>query len=197
MGEIAFCEGTRGDRSNASHLAALRTQAQDPALPGPQPTARHGMERGYIMEFSMTIAHDASRLSLRAPRVGFAVAGALLAAVAVAGCQTTKSTTDMLSASGFSIKVASTPQQQAALASLPAGTFTMRHVKGKPVFIFADPKGCNCIYVGSEASYQQFKALSVQRSIANQELMAAQLNQQAAWDYQTWGGWGGPGWWWW
>lgn len=145
----------------------------------------------------MTITPQTGRLSPRARRVSFAVAGALLAASAVAGCQTTKSTTDMLSASGFSIKVASTPQQQAALASLPAGTFTMRHVKGKPVFIYADPKGCNCIYVGSEASYQQFKALSVQRSIASQELMAAQLNQQAAWDYQTWGGWGGPGWWWW
>lgn len=133
------------------------------------------------------------------PRALLAVAGALLAAVTVAGCQTSnKSTTDLLSASGFTIRAATTPQQQAALASLPDRTITMRQVKGKSVFIYADAKGCNCIYVGNEQSYQQFKALQVQKSIASQQLMAAQINQDMAWDYQTWGGWGGGGgWWWW
>ncbi|MFC0283285.1 hypothetical protein ACFFJB_06625 [Camelimonas abortus] len=139
-------------------------------------------------------------------RMTLAAGAAAAAAVMLAACQTTPppSTTDMLSAAGFTMKTADTPKQQKALAALPPNAFTVRHVKGKPVFIYADPQGCNCIYVGGEQNYQQYKALAVQKSIAQDRLMAAQLEQQAAdiaslnaWDYATWGGWGGPGWWWW
>lgn len=123
-----------------------------------------------------------------------AAAAVLAGAAALAGCQSTgpTSTTSMLSAAGFTMKVADTPDKKAALASLPANQVTMRQVKGKNVFLYADPRGCNCLYVGNDANYQTYRGLAFDRSVASQQLLAAQINAEADWDYGAWG----PGFWW-
>lgn len=123
-----------------------------------------------------------------------AAVAVMAGAVALAGCQSTgpTSTTSMLSAAGFTMKVADTPDKKAALASLPANQVTMRQVKGKNVFLYADPRGCNCLYVGNDANYQTYQGLAFDRSVASQQLLAAQINAEADWDYGAWG----PGFWW-
>lgn len=125
----------------------------------------------------------------------FKMAGAavLLGAVALAGCQSTggDKTTEMLVGAGFNIKLADTPDKKAALASLPVRKVTMRKVKGKLVFLYADPAGCNCLYVGNESNYQTYQGMAFDRSVASQELLAAQMQNEANWDYGVWG----PGWW--
>lgn len=115
------------------------------------------------------------------------------AATLLSACQTTGSspTTKMLSAAGFNMRIADTPDKKAALASLPARNITMRTVKGKLLFLYADPAGCNCLYVGNQTNYQTFQGLSFDRSVASQQLLAAQMNAESEWDYGVWG----PAWW--
>lgn len=122
--------------------------------------------------------------------VGLAV---VAAAAVLAGCQSSggSRTTDMLAGAGFAIKVADTADKQAALASLPARKVTMRKVKGKLVFLYADPAGCNCLYVGNETNYQTYQGMAFDRSVASQQLLAAEMANEADWSYGAWG----PGWW--
>jgi hypothetical protein len=114
--------------------------------------------------------------------------GALLA-VAV-GCSTTKEKENMLSAAGFQMVPANTPQTQAHLKSLPADKITTAQRDGKMYYTFPDPKN-NVLYVGQEAQYQKYRQLRYQKQMADEELNAAQLNDDASWN--AWGAWGG-GW---
>ena len=114
--------------------------------------------------------------------------GALLA-VAV-GCSTTKEKENMLSAAGFQMVPANTPQTEAHLKSLPADKITTAQRDGKMYYTFPDPKS-NVLYVGQEAQYQKYRQLRYQKQMADEALNTAEMNNDAAWG--AWGAWGG-GW---
>jgi hypothetical protein len=107
------------------------------------------------------------------------------------GCTTTKQTEDMLSASGFKIVPASTPQQQAHLKTLPAHKVTMVQRDGKVYFVYPDVKQ-NVLYVGQQTQYQQYQKARQEAMLAAEQESAAAMNDEA---WSTWGMWGGPGWW--
>lgn len=113
------------------------------------------------------------------------ITGLLLAA----GCSTTKQTESLLSAAGFRIMNASTPQQLERLTALPENTVTSVPKDGTNYFVFPVPDQ-KLLYVGLEPQYQEYQRLRLQKQLADEKLAAAQLNSMPTWD--GWGAWGGP-----
>ena len=110
--------------------------------------------------------------------------------VVAIGCSTTKSRENMLSAAGFQMVPADTPQREAHLKSLPADKITPVQREGITYYTFPDPKN-NVLYVGQEQQYQEYRKLRLQKQMADEELSAAQMND---YNWGVWGPWGGRGW---
>jgi hypothetical protein len=77
-----------------------------------------------------------------------------------AGCATvqaaaTRSTEQMLAAAGFDAQAAETLELQ----SLPARQLLSRSQNGVVSYVFSDPVGCHCVYVGGEREYQEYQRL--------------------------------------
>ncbi len=120
------------------------------------------------------------RVSLTAVTLG-------LAACASIGAQDTENT---LAAAQFNMKVATTPAQLANLKAMPQNTLTLHVKNGKNFYVYADAAGCQCVYVGNEAAYQNYQQLRIAKNIASEQVMAAQMNQDAMMDWGAWGPWG-------
>jgi hypothetical protein len=128
----------------------------------------------------------------------YAVLVALIVA-ATAGCATlqaagTRSTEEVLSAAGFHIEAADTPEKLADLQLPPARRVLPQSRDGKTSYVYRDPRVCHCVYVGGEAEYQKYQQLRLQKDIADEESSRA-LN----WGWGPGGAWGpgaawGPGW---
>ncbi|PYM17592.1 MAG: hypothetical protein DMD78_29630 [Candidatus Rokuibacteriota bacterium] len=111
-----------------------------------------------------------------------------------AGCATmqaagTRSTEQILSAAGFHMEAADTPEKLADLQTAPARQVLPQTRDGKTAYVYRDPNGCHCLYVGGEPEYQQYQKLRLQKDIADEESNAA-LTQ----GWAPWGGWGPAGW---
>jgi hypothetical protein len=128
---------------------------------------------------------------------GFARAAAIL--IGLCACSTFKETPQqraariepMLSAAGFKMKQADTPERVAKLNSLPSLVVRYTPKDGKFVYWLADPSFCNCIYVGDEAAYQQYQKLRLSAQIAREQRETAEINESAARDNEmNWGAWG-------
>jgi hypothetical protein len=74
-----------------------------------------------------------------------------------------QTTGQLLISSGFNPIAAITPQMVTRLMSLPANQFVLRNKGGRRYYVYADPSGCTCAYVGSvdamDKSRASFKAL--------------------------------------
>lgn len=115
----------------------------------------------------------------------------------VSGCTTPQQRAEhrenLLAAAGFVQRPANTPERQNSLKMLPPDR-VVRTVRGdKVVYLFADPLICNCLYIGSQQNWDTYRRELLQLHVANEEEMAAQMNEDAALNW-GWGPWG-PGWW--
>ncbi|MBO9723318.1 MAG: hypothetical protein J7530_02965 [Novosphingobium sp.] len=100
-------------------------------------------------------------------------------------------TEDKLVAAGFVSKPANTPQRVAMLARLPANKFFKR-VNGDNVsYVYADPKNCNCLLVGTEKAYGAYRATQEAARIASDQLEASRNYADPAWNWSAWGPWSG------
>jgi hypothetical protein len=122
--------------------------------------------------------------------------GVLVVAGLSSACQTEQQQVvqreDMLSAAGFIVKPANTPERKAMLARLPAHQFVMRQNGDTIHYVYADPLVCGCLYVGTQQAYNQYKANQLAQQLANEQQMTAQAYSDAAWNWNAWGPWGGP-----
>jgi hypothetical protein len=113
----------------------------------------------------------------------------IAALVALAtGCSTTKQTENLLAAAGFKITPATTPDQKAHLKSLPAGKVTTVQRSGITYFVFPDAAR-QVLYIGQQPQYQEYQKLRLQNQMAMDQLQAAELNSDPAWN--QWGAWDG------
>ena len=125
----------------------------------------------------------------------YAVAVALI--VVVGGCaamreERAKDKENLLAAAGFQMKPANSPSRVAHLQTLtPLKLLPYTRTDGKLLYVYADPKGCNCLYVGDETAYQRYRALEQQQKVAQEQMVTAQMNADAAMDWGLWG----PYWW--
>jgi hypothetical protein len=92
-------------------------------------------------------------------------------------------------AAGFKVITPSTPNQQAILAKLPPDKVTPVNYKGITYYVLPDLKN-NQAYVGGPAEYQAYRQARLAQQISNDNLEAAQMNQDAAMNWGAWGGWG-------
>jgi hypothetical protein len=101
---------------------------------------------------------------------------------------------DLLSAAGFSFRPANTPAAAAALRALPPHKFVQQTRNGQPIWLYADPSVCGCLYVGDEAAYQRFRQMVFQKQLADEQSQAAMMNRDAAMEQNAimmnWGVWG-------
>jgi hypothetical protein len=124
----------------------------------------------------------------------FAAAGVLLGLSVLAGCMTQQQIVtqheDNLSAAGFVVRPANTPERQAMLHRLPAHTFVQR-INGNTVhYVYADPLVCGCLYVGTQEAFNQYKLHQQQQNLADEQQMTAQMYSDPAWSWGAWGPWG-------
>ena len=121
------------------------------------------------------------------------VAGLALCAV-LAGCAAIErheanQTEQMLAAAGFEMRTADTPAKLADLERLQQHKLVRHERDGEVTYVYADAADCKCLYSGDQHSYDEFQKLQVQENVASQEMMAAEMNQQAAMNWEMWGPW--------
>jgi hypothetical protein len=117
-------------------------------------------------------------------RIGSAMLILVIVAI-VSGCaetpqQKAQHIEPLLSAAGFHMHPADTPERENALKLLTP--YKMRYYTraGTLHYWYADPDFCDCIYVGKEKNYQRFEQLRVEQRMASEQAQAAQLNEEAA-----------------
>jgi hypothetical protein len=69
-----------------------------------------------------------------------------------------QTTGQLLISSGFNPIAATTPEAIARLRSFPASQFVLRNKAGRQYYVYADPTGCGCAYVGSVAAMDKYRA---------------------------------------
>lgn len=104
----------------------------------------------------------------------------------------TLQTERLLSAAGFQLRLADTPEKTAQLDAFRPRTLTPQERDGKLYYVYAD-RACGCLYVGTEKAYQRYQQLAAQMKIAEENLEAAQMNRETQMDWDAWGPWG-PWW---
>ena len=115
---------------------------------------------------------------------------ALTGLLAVAGCasqqQLVGQKEDLLAAAGFQIRVADNPQRLAAMRRLPPNKFVTRIVNGQPVYLYADPLVCQCVYFGTQQNWAAYRQEVLARQLADEAQMTAMMNE-SAWEWSPWG----------
>jgi hypothetical protein len=104
----------------------------------------------------------------------------------------TQNKENLLIAAGFRVIVPKTATQQQKLKALPADKVTLVQKDGKTYYVFPDAAN-NQAYVGGPTQYQTYKQLRLENKLANDNLEAAEMNQDASMEWGAWGGWGGVG----
>jgi hypothetical protein len=117
----------------------------------------------------------------------------IVTTIVLAGCATiekqeTKSTEQLLSASGFDIQPADTPEKLASLQAMKQNKLLRRQTKdGALQFLYADAAVCRCLYVGDQQDYQRYQKLAVQQQIAIADQEAAlDASLDSPWAYGWW-----------
>jgi len=115
----------------------------------------------------------------------------LAATFGITGCASLEApnTESLLSAAGFKTKTPTTPRQIAFYNSLSVFELQRHVIKGHIVYTYADKKNV-LIYFGDEKAYQRYKALALKQQIAEDQVSAAEMNEEASMDWGSWGPWG-------
>jgi hypothetical protein len=108
----------------------------------------------------------------------------LAGAIFLTGCasMTSANTESLLTAAGFRARTPQTAKQQQIYAALPPYQVERATVKGKVFYVYKDEKA-GVAYVGREQEYQRYQQLAIQQQIAQNQIMAAEMEQQAALDW--------------
>lgn len=69
-----------------------------------------------------------------------------------------ETTGQLLISSGFNPIAATTPELVARLMSFPPNQFVLRKKGERPYYLYADPSGCTCAYVGNVAAMDKYRA---------------------------------------
>src|SRR5262249_15063867 len=95
-----------------------------------------------------------------------ALCGLLLTACATAERDRAAETEPLLVAAGFQKRVADTPQKLAHLQQLQPLRIVPHARLGSVYYVFADPNGCRCAYVGTQAAFDQYQGLVLKQTVS-------------------------------
>lgn len=96
----------------------------------------------------------------------------------------------VLAAAGFQMKLADTPEKLAKVQAMTQRKIQPHDKDGAVFFVYADALECTCVYVGTEAAHQRYQELALKQELADQARETAELNENAAMEWNTWGTWG-------
>ena len=119
--------------------------------------------------------------------IGFAV---MFTACAAIQNRDAMDTERMLAASGFQMRLADSPQKLDHLKSMTQRKLVLHQHNGKIYYVYADATFCKCLYVGNEKAYQRYQKLSIEKNIAENQRMVAEMNENASMNWGMWGPWG-------
>ena len=71
----------------------------------------------------------------------------------------TQSTEAMLRQAGFRQLPADSPQKIAHLQTMPERKVIGRTYQGKKYYVYSDPQGCNCLYIGTPEQYKTYQGI--------------------------------------
>jgi hypothetical protein len=106
----------------------------------------------------------------------------------LSACAEVEEKEQLLSASGFTMKYADTPEELNHLKLQVQHEIISYSKKGETYFVYADTSICQCMYVGDSIAYQQFLHLQAQQNIQDWETYGAQWGQ--SWGNGPWNGYG-------
>ena len=117
----------------------------------------------------------------------------ILLLAGLAGCASydAQNKETLLIAAGCKTRTPSTDKQQAMFSRMTPYKLERRIRNGKVLYAYAD-KDKNVAYIGGENEYQQYKKLALQQSIAQDQLEAAQINEENSFYGPDWGPYWGP-----
>jgi hypothetical protein len=112
----------------------------------------------------------------------------LLLVLFLAGCagHGTQRAEDLLSAAGFDVVIANTPQRLQHLATLPPYKMVRIQRNGKKRYVYADPAQ-KVIYVGGDFAYSRYRDLRLSKNLAEQNIQDAEFNAERAAEWDVWG----------
>ena len=123
-------------------------------------------------------------------RLGFAIIAVASVSIALASCQTSAESVQFkendLAGVGFVARPENTPARVAMPKRLPPNKILIRGRVNTVNYVYADPVDCNCLYVGTQKAYSQYRQTQIQERIANRQLWAAQAYGDANWDWSGW-----------
>ena len=96
----------------------------------------------------------------------------------------------VLAAAGFQVKLADTPEKLAKVKAMTQRKVLPHDKDGETYFVYADALECVCVYAGNEKAHQRYQRLALQQRIAKQAQQTAEMNQDAAMEWNQWGAWG-------
>ena len=67
----------------------------------------------------------------------------------------------ILSAAGFQVEPANTPESLAQLRTLTAHRVMRSSRDGQPRYVYADTDGCRCLYAGGPKQYEMYRKLTL------------------------------------
>ena len=117
--------------------------------------------------------------------------------LAITGCATVEKDTRidherLLSASGFQLRLADTPEKLEKIKAAPQRKIFPHERDGKTYYVYADATGCECIYVGTEAAYKRVKDLAELKDL--KVATSASSRDDVVKDWKVWGGEPGEAW---
>ena len=120
----------------------------------------------------------------------------LLIGCAAIQSEESRSTEEMLAAAGFQTVPAETPKQVDMLNSLTPYKVQFSVKDNKPLYWYADPKNCKCVWTGDQAAYERYQQMVYESNLIDEEQEAAMMAEQAEFGgFGYWGWMGGPwGW---
>jgi len=114
------------------------------------------------------------------------------AAALIAGCtyirkEEADQVESTLAAAGFQARPADTPEKLSKLQALPLRKLSSKVKDGELIYFYADPNFCKCLYVGDQSAYARYQQLAIQQRIAQEQVDAAQMDENTAMDWGMWG----------
>lgn len=92
-----------------------------------------------------------------------------------------------LTAAGFQMRRADTPQKLAHLQTLTQRKILVYRIKERLVYVWADAAVCQCLYVGNEAQFQEYEKLGLEQRLSQERRTAAEEDEAASLFNDTWG----------
>lgn len=111
------------------------------------------------------------------------MAGLAVGLTACASSATSARTTEsLLAQAGFRQMPADTPQKVAHMQTLPDRRLIARTYKDTKYYVYSDPEGCKCVYIGRQEQYDAYKNLGRQQQQATPDYVeeARQWEEQNA-----------------